>query len=86
MRFGLIDKLAVTAANVIDPKVLKEIIFPDAMTFADKLYDTKNAYLVLKANNCHSAVIKKRNNKTKNKDLDRWRSKSECLSREISPN
>lgn len=75
MRFGMIDKLAVTAANAVDPKVLKEIVFPGAMTFADKLYDARHAHLVLKANNCHSAVIRKRNNETKNKDLDRWRSK-----------
>jgi len=75
MRFGLIDKLTVTPANIIDPKVLEQILKPGTMTFADKLYDTRKAHLILKANHCHSAIIKKRNNKTKNKDLDRWRSK-----------
>ncbi len=75
MRCGMIDKLTVTAANVIDPKVLEQILAPNTMIFADKLYDTKKTRLILKANNCHSAVIKKRNNRTKNKDLDRWRSK-----------
>lgn len=75
MRFGLIDKLTVTAANVIDPQVLEEIVVSRTMNFMDKLYDMKNSYSILKANNCHSAIIKKRNNKAKNKDSDRWRSK-----------
>jgi len=76
MRHGLIDKLAVTPANVPDPKALKEIITKNTMTFMDKIYDQRNAYQTLKANNCHSGIIKKRNNKTKNKDLDSWKSKT----------
>lgn len=76
MRHGLIDKVAVTPANVPDPKVLKEIIVPNTMNFMDKIYDQKKSYQTLKANNCHSGIIKKINNKTKNKDLDRWKSKT----------
>lgn len=76
MRHGLIDKVAVTPANTPDPKVLKEIIIPNTMIFMDKIYDQKKSYQILKANNCHSGIIKKRNNKTKNKDLDRWKSKT----------
>jgi IS5 family transposase len=74
MRFGLIDKLAVTPANVLDWKALENIITKNAMPFMDKLYDCQKSYAVLKANYCHSGIIKKRNNKTKNKDLDRWKS------------
>jgi len=74
MRFGLIGKLAVTPANVLDFQVLEEICPTDAMVFMDKLYDTKKSYLVLKANNCAPATIMKNNNKCKNKDLDKYRS------------
>jgi IS5 family transposase len=74
MRFGLIDKLAVTAANVLDWQALENIITPNCMVFMDKLFDVKKAELVLKANYCHSGIIKKKTNKTKNKDLDRWKS------------
>ena len=76
MRHGLIDKLTVTPANVPDPKALKEIITKNTMAFMDKIYDQRKAYETLKANHCHSGIIKKRNNKTKNKDLDSWKSKT----------
>lgn len=76
MRHGLIDKVAVTPANAPDPKALEEIIVPNTMNFMDKIYDQKKAYRILKANNCHSGIIKKINNKTKNRDLDRWKSKT----------
>jgi IS5 family transposase len=76
MRYGLIDKVAVTPANTPDPKALKNIITKNTMIFMDKIYDQKKAYSILKANNCHSGIIKKNNNKTKNKDLDKWKSKT----------
>lgn len=72
MRYGLIDKLAVTPANAPDPKALENIITENTMIFMDKIYDQEKACQTLKANNCHSGIIKKRNNKTKNKDLDKW--------------
>lgn len=75
MRFGLIDKIALTPANVLDPKALKNICPENQMIFMDKLYDTKRVNQILKANNCASGIIRKNNNKTKNKDLDSWRSK-----------
>lgn len=76
MKCGMIDKLAVTPANVPDPKALEQIITPNTMPFMDKIYDQRKVYQILKANHCHSGVIKKRNNKTKNKDLDSWKSKT----------
>lgn len=75
MRFGLVDKLAVTPANVLDFNALKNICPQNCMAFTDKLYDCKKADLIFKANNCHAGTIRKRNNKNKNRDLDRWRSK-----------
>jgi len=74
MRHGLIAKTIITPANVPDYKALKDICPDQGMIFMDKLYDCQEADLVIQANGCHGATIKKRNNKTKQKDLDRWRS------------
>lgn len=75
MRYGLISKLAVTPANVLDFQVLPDICPKGGMAFMDKLYDTKKCHLILKANGCASGIIRKNNNKNKNRDLDKWRSK-----------
>lgn len=72
MRHGLIDKLAVTPANVMDWEALPDICPKDAMVFTDKLYDCRKADSILKANHCHVGTIRKNNNKTKNKELDKW--------------
>lgn len=74
MRFGLIDKLTVTPANVLDFQVLGDICPTNCMAFLDKLYDTKNTDQILLANGCAVGTIRKNNNKNKNRDLDRWRS------------
>lgn len=74
MRFGLIDKLVVTPANVLDFQALKDICPRNQMVFMDKLYDTKKSDLILLANSCAAGTIRKNNNKNKNRDLDRWRS------------
>lgn len=74
MRFGLIKNLAVTPANVLDFKTVKNICPRQGMVFMDKLFDCQETYFWLKANNCAAAVIRKKNNPNKDKDLDRWRS------------
>lgn len=76
MRFGLIDKLCVTPANVLDFQVLENICPNNCMVFSDKLYDVKGSYEILKMNNCASGIIMKNNNKNKNQPLDSWRSKT----------
>ena len=75
MRYGLIDKIAVTPANVLDFQVLGSICPREGMAFMDKLYDVKKSELILKAKGCHSGVIMKNNNPGKNRDLDRWKSR-----------
>lgn len=75
MRFGLIDKLAVTPASVLDPQALSDVCPQNQMVFMDKLYDTKKVNFILAANGCAIGTIRKNNNKNKNRDLDRWRSK-----------
>lgn len=76
MRYGMIDKLAVTPANVLDFQMLENICPENAMVFMDKLYDTKKCNLILKAHHCACGTIRKNNNKNKDHDLDRWRSKT----------
>ncbi len=75
MRHGLIDKLTVTPANVLDFQVLEDICPQNAMVFMDKLYDTKKCNQILRAHSCAGGAIRKNNNKNKNRDLDKWRSK-----------
>ena len=74
MRHGLIRKITVTPANVLDFQVVDQICPAGGMVFSDKLYDTKKTDLLLQANGCTSATIRKRSNPKKNRDLDRWRS------------
>lgn len=74
MRYGLIQKVAVTPAHVLDWKVLKDVCPDQGMVFADKMYDSKEADFWLQMNACAAGTIRKNNNKKKNKDLDRWRS------------
>ena len=72
MRHGLIKKLAVTPANILDYKVTKHIAPKSGMVFSDKLYDCKDNNQVLKATGLHAGTIRKNNNQAKNKDLDRF--------------
>ncbi len=75
MRFGLVDKLAVTPANILDFQALADICPKNQMVFMDKLYDTKKTDNIILASGCAIGTIRKNNNKNKNRDLDRWRSK-----------
>lgn len=74
MKFGLISKTTVTPANVPDFRVLRHIVPENEMVFMDKLYDTRRTDIELRANGCHPATIRKKNNPIKNKLLDKWRS------------
>lgn len=75
MRFGLIEKVCVTPANILDFQVLENICPENSMIFADKLYDNKKSKLILKSKNCHSGIIEKNSKKNRNKELNAWRSK-----------
>lgn len=74
MRYGLIKKVAVTAANVPDFKAVKSVLPRQGAVFMDKMYDTKKTDEILRAKGIHAATIRKNTNKAKNRDLDRWRS------------
>lgn len=74
MRYGLIKKVAVTAANVQDFAVVKNIAPEAGTVFMDKMYDTKKTDRVMHALGLHPSTLHKNNNPSKDRDLDRWRS------------
>jgi len=72
MQSGMINKVAITPANVTDAKGLQFVCPSSGAVYMDKGYCTSDAAEILKFNGCHNASIKKNNMKGKNKDLDRW--------------
>jgi IS5 family transposase len=74
MRYGLIKKVAVTAANVPDFAVVQSIAPRTGTVFMDKMYDTKKTDRILSARGLHASTLRKNTNPQKNHDLDRWRS------------
>lgn len=75
MRFGLISKVAVTPGNTPDFKAAKLVCPKQGMVFMDKGYDYEEADLAVKEQGATPAILRKINNKNKNRDLDSWRSK-----------
>ena len=75
MQSGLINKVAITPANVTDAKGLKQVCPSQGMVFADKGYCTNDAQQIIKQKGCADGTIKKNNMKCKNKDQDKWRTK-----------
>lgn len=75
MQSGLINKVAVTPANVTDAKGLNNVCPKQGAVYADKGYCTKHAKRATAKRGCHLAAIKKNNMRGKNKDQDRWYSK-----------
>lgn len=72
MQSGLINKVAVTPANITDAKGLKHVCPNSGAVYADKAYCVKSAIQTAKRKNIHLAAIKKNNMRGKNRDLDRW--------------
>jgi len=75
MRYGLVRKVAVTSADVLDFQATKSVLPKQGAVFMDKGYDTEETDNVLKAKGLHPCTLRKNNNKKKNKNLDAWRSK-----------
>ena len=67
MQSGLINKVAVTPANVTDAKGLKNVCPKQGAVYADKGYCTKHAKRATAKRGCHLAAIKKNNMKGKTK-------------------
>ena len=75
MQSGLINKVAITPANVTDAKGFIRICSKSGAVYADKGYCVKPAIHAAKIKGIHLAAIKKNNMKGKNFDLDRYYSK-----------
>jgi IS5 family transposase len=75
MQSGLINKVAVTPANVIDAKGFIHVCPNTGAVYADKGYCIKPAIHAAKIKGIHLAAIKKNNMRGKNFDLDRYYSR-----------
>lgn len=75
MGSGLIQKVAVTPANVSEQDGLKYICPDGGMVIGDKAYCLSRAQSTMKAKACHSGAILKENMTGKNKDKDKWLTK-----------
>ena len=72
MQSGLINKVAITPANLTDSKGTKHVCPSRGAVYADKGYCDKHARKAAAKKGAHLRAIKKNNMKGKNKDLDRW--------------
>lgn len=72
MQSGLINKIAITPANLTDAQGLKHVAPNAGAVYADKGYCTKHSKRAAKIKGLHLAAIKNNNMKDKNRDLDRW--------------
>ena len=72
MQSGIINKVAITQASVIDSKGMKHVTPESGAVYADKGYCDKNAKSAAAKRNLHLAAMKKNNMKDKNKNLDKW--------------
>ena len=72
MQSGLINKIAITPANVPDSSGFKHVCPSQGATYLDKGYCVGSAPKTAKAKGVHLAAIQKNNMKGKNKERDRW--------------
>ena len=75
MQSGMINKVAITSANLIDSKGFQHVAPNQGAVYADKGYCDKNAKIAAKIKNLHLAAVKKNNMKNKNRDLDSYYTK-----------
>lgn len=74
MQSGLINKIAVTPADVTDAQGLKHICPKNTIIYGDKGYCIGPATQTISANRCGDATIRKNNMAGKNKEQDHFRS------------
>jgi len=78
MQSGLINKIAVTPANITDSQGFKHVCPNGGPVYADKGYCTKPAKKAAAKKQVHLAPVKKNNMKNKNHKLDRFYTKMRC--------
>ncbi len=72
MQTGLINKVAITPANITDASGFKHVCPSQGASYLDKGYCINPAPRIAKTKGVHLAAIEKNNMKTKNRDRDRW--------------
>lgn len=72
MQSGLINKVAVTPANVTDAKGMDHVLPNGGAAYADKAYCVAPSKIAAARRGVHLCAIKKNNMKGKNFDLDRY--------------
>jgi IS5 family transposase len=72
MQSGLINKVAVTSANLPDADGLDHVCPGQGAVYADKAYCVEPAKTAAARRACHLAAPKRENMHGKNKDQDRW--------------
>ncbi len=72
MQSGLINKVAITPANLTDAQGFSHVCPDGGAVYADKGYCKKPAIIAAKRKNVHLSAIKNNNMRGKNRDLDRW--------------
>lgn len=75
MQSGLINKIALTPANVTDSKGFAVVCPNGGAVYADKAYATCESSVIAASHDVTLRAIKKNNMKNKNRDLDRWLTK-----------
>lgn len=75
MQSGLINKVAITPANVTDAQGFRHVCPSQGAVYADKGYCTSPAKIAAKSKGVHLGAIKKNNMKDKNFDLDKYYTK-----------
>lgn len=72
MGSGMIKKIAVTSADVMDEHGFKHVCPDGGMVFGDKSYCVEVVQREMQRRGCHSGAIMKKNMKLKNYDKDKW--------------
>jgi IS5 family transposase len=72
MQTGLINKIAITPANITDSSGFKHVCLSQGACYLDKGYCINPAPKIAKSKGVHLAAIQKNNMKGKNRDKDRW--------------
>jgi len=72
MQSGLINKIAITPANVTDAQGFKHVKPSQGAVYGDKGYCIKPARIVIEKYGLHDATVKLNNMKVKDRDKDRW--------------
>lgn len=72
---GLINKVAVTPANLTDAKGMGSVLPQQGAVYADKGYCTSSARISAAKKGVHLCAVKKNNMKGKNFDLDKYYTK-----------